>query len=39
MQEEKRVLDGLQISAVITAVTETSWNRKEKSMPALLALW
>jgi len=39
MQEEKRVPDGLQISAMSTAVTETSWNRKEKSLAALLALW
>jgi len=39
MQEEKRVLDGLQISAVITVVMETSWNRKEKSLTALLSLW
>ena len=38
-QEEKKVPDGQQISAVITAVMQTSWNRKEKSSPALLAVW
>jgi hypothetical protein len=38
-QEKKKVLDGLQISTVITVVTETSWDRREKSLPALLALW